>query len=392
MKKIVYIAFLIVSALAITVGCKKPFMPSVISTSSSFLVVEGIINTGQDSTIIKLSRTVSLSSTTTSKPELNAIVTVESDANATYPLTETGNGSYAVPGLNLSADHKYRLDITTSDNVVYQSDFVPVKNAPPIDSVNFIIKSDGLNINVNTHDPANKTIYYRWTYDETWIIHSFFDSKEKLILVPFDTIVFRPLSEQIYECWQSHLANVIVLGSSAKLKQDIITQTQLTSVGSTSEKLSDRYSILVNQYALTEDAYNYWQQLKKNTEQLGSIFDAQPSEIIGNIHRVGKASEPVLGYISAGSFSQSRIFIDNRKLPAWAAPPIDGCPLHYFPHSDANGIDEVKTYLFLGFEIPITSVTPPGSSVIQGYTASYPNCVDCTLRGSNKRPSFWIDD
>ncbi|MDB5136143.1 MAG: hypothetical protein JWP37_2746 [Mucilaginibacter sp.] len=394
MKKTAYIAFLIVSALVVTAGCKKPYLPPVVAVSSNFLVVEGLINTGsnlQDSTIIKLSRTVKLASSNSSNPELKATVKVESDANVSYPLAETGDGYYMAPGLNLSAANKYRLQIITADSRTYQSDFVQVKNSPPIDSVKYLVKSDGVQININTHDPANKTTYYRWSYDETWIIHSNYNSHEELITTPFDTIVFRPAADQIYRCWQSHIANVIVLASTANLKQDVISQNELTSVASTSEKISDRYTILVKQYALTGDAFKYWQQLKKNTEQLGSIFDAQPSEIPGNIHCITNPSEPVLGFMSAGTFSQSRIFIDNLDLPLWkATPAITGCTVDVFPYKDADGIDEVRTFLYFGHEIPLDAIQPPGSP-ISGYTAALPKCVDCTLRGTKTQPSFWIN-
>jgi hypothetical protein len=46
------------------------------------------------------------------------------------------------------------------------------------------------------------------------------------------------------------------------------------------------YYIKLSQYALSHDAYLFYQKLKKNTEQLGSIFDAQPSELSSNIHCV----------------------------------------------------------------------------------------------------------
>lgn len=393
MSKFFYTYLFVVETLLLLSGCKKPYAPSVTTATNSFLVVEGMINTGADSTIIHIAHTIPLSAPTGTlpPPELNAGVVVESDANATYPLTDAGNGYYVSSGLNLSATNKYRLKITTSGNTVYESDFVPVKNSPPIDSVNYMFNSDGLDIHVSTHDPSNSTRYYRWSYDETWIIHSNFDSFEELHKVPFDTILPRPLEDQIYQCWQNHRSNVIVLGSTAALTQDIISQTKLTSIATGSEKVANRYSILVKQYALTPDAFNYWQQLKKNTEQLGSIFDPQPSEIQGNIHSVSNPSESVVGYISAGSVSQKRIFIDIRDLPSW--PPItdNGCKTDTLLFVGKGGNNEVRDFLYLENQIPISSITlRPGGPII-GYSAGTPECVDCTLRGSNKPPAFWTN-
>ena len=112
------------------VNCKKPYNPPVITTPNNYLVIEGEINSGADSTFIKLSRTVNISSKISSKPELSAIVTVEGDQNTSYSLIETGNGNYACAGLNLDATHKYRLDIKTANGEEYQSDYVQVLNSP----------------------------------------------------------------------------------------------------------------------------------------------------------------------------------------------------------------------------------------------------------------------
>ncbi len=161
-------------------GCRKPYNPPAIGVPNNYLVVEGVINSGTDSTIIKLSRTVNLSSNVTINPEPNAILTVESDQNSIYPLVETNTGYYTSTGLNLDNTRNYRLRIKTASNQQYLSDFVPVKVTPPIDSIGFNIVNiggTGIQIYANTHDPNNNTRYYRWDYDETWQFHSFYQSR-----------------------------------------------------------------------------------------------------------------------------------------------------------------------------------------------------------------------
>src|SRR5580658_10004312 len=97
MKRTAYFLLLVISALA----CKKPYNPPAITGNGNYLVVEGVINSGSDSTVIKLSRTVNISSKVTANPESDAVVTVESDQGVSFPLTETPNGNYVSPGLNL---------------------------------------------------------------------------------------------------------------------------------------------------------------------------------------------------------------------------------------------------------------------------------------------------
>ncbi len=387
-------------ALMITIlECKKPYLPAVVASNANYLVVEGVINPGSDSTIIKLSRTTTISSDTLTKPELNATVTVQSNTNVTYPLTEKGSGYYISPGLNLSASNKYQVRIVTKDSKAYQSDFEAVKNSPPIDSVYYQIKSNGVQIYSAAHDPSNSTTYYRWEYAETYIIHSKYDSYYIHVKDPYDTVLARLPNQQIYQCWITNQSSTIYLNSSAKLLKDVITGNALNFIPSTSEKIASRYSILIKQYALTADAYNYWQNLKKNTEQLGSIFDAQPSEISGNIHCITIPSEPVIGFISVGSYTQSRIFIANRNLPAWLPDPdpyYADCFILKFLFTDPlqGSTNTVATDIYTDLYVPVDIIATTGKKgpVILGWTGAPEHCVDCTLRGTNIQPGFWTNE
>lgn len=387
---------MICTMVAVWWGCKKPYQPVAITTDSNYLAVEGTINTGNDSTIIRLSRTVKLSSAQRSNPELNAMVMIESDAGGTYSLPDAGNGYYKAGPLGLSASNKYRLRITTAAGTTYLSDLIEARNSPPIDSVYYRIQNNGIEIYADTHDPTNSTKYYRWDYESTYQYHSAFNSFLKLVTSPQDTVVGRTLDEHIFVCYRGSKSSTILLNSSAKLSQDVITKNPIAFIASNSEELQSSYSILVKQYALTPGAFNYFQQLKKNSEQLGSIFDAQPSELPGNIHCLTNPSEPVLGYVTAGTLAQTRIFIRNRNLPAWlTTSPYSGCKLDtaLFARSQGNTtVNEVHDYIYTGLQIPVFVVQPQGAPRPIGYSASVPGCVDCTLRGTNIRPSFWIDE
>src|SRR5579863_1936372 len=136
-------------------GCRKPYAPPAFKNPPQVLVVEGVINSSSDYTVILLSRTIS-SDSSNLKPVPGASVTVESDNGNSYPLIQSDVGTFYSTGLNLDVTRKYRLRIKTTDvSDEYLSDFVPVKPTPPIDGVAFTIKNDGLQIYTNTHDPAN---------------------------------------------------------------------------------------------------------------------------------------------------------------------------------------------------------------------------------------------
>ncbi len=398
-----YFRYILYFAFAATVvSCKKPYNPPAIALAGSYLVVEGVINSGSDSTFIKLSKTVKLSNATVTNPVVGAVVSVQGDQNSAYPLTEAAKGYYVSPGLNLNSSHTYRLSIKTS-NEKYYSDYVPVLNSPPIDSLSFKIIDTGLTVYSATHDPSNTIKYYRWDFQETWIIHPIFSSE---FISNGDTVLLRTEKQNVYTCWRTDTSSIIVLGSSAKLAKGVIFDNPVTSLGHSSAKVANEYSIQVRQYALTPEAYTFWTNLKKNTEQLGSIFDAQPSQINGNIHSANDPSEPVIGYISVGSTASQRLFITAKQLPSWPPP----YPNEDYPHGDCMSTIALYTYYPKGSTIPVNQVNEyinynkgatnplipylpienPGGPLL-GFEAVAPICADCTLQkgATNKQPAYW---
>jgi hypothetical protein len=355
--------------------CQKPYNPPAIASPGNYLVVDGIINTGNDSTIFKLSKTVNTNARTTSNPVTDASVLVESDAGGTWTLTGDGRGKYASGQLNLSASQKYRIHITTADGLQYVSDFIPVKPTPAIDSIGYYIRNGALQLYVNTHDPANNTHYYRWDYDETWQFQSKYPSDLYVDSVSHK-ILTRSFDQFVYHCFGNDISTNVFLTSTAKQSSDIVYQSPLANIPLTSEKLETKYSILVKQYALTEDAFQFYTILKKNTEDLGGVFGELPSELTGNIHCIDHPDIPVIGYVTATNIQSKRIFISYSDLP----------PVNTIYPYDCQ-IDTAKDPAFL--TLPPYDFIPIDYIMNKGYIYSSNFCVDCTLRGTTKRPSFW---
>ena len=174
MKKI-FLKICILLLLINDYSCREEYLPPVISAGTNFLVVEGILNTGQDSTILKLSRTKNLNDTTFDIPELNASVTIEAKNGVNFLLTNKGKGIYAAPPISLNPAEMYRLRISTNSGGLYESEFVSIKPTPPIDSITWKQNTDVF-LFLNTHDPANNTRFYRWDFIETWEYHAYYDS------------------------------------------------------------------------------------------------------------------------------------------------------------------------------------------------------------------------
>ncbi|WP_184547735.1 DUF4249 domain-containing protein [Mucilaginibacter sp. FT3.2] len=385
-----YIWYLIVTG-SLATACRKPYNPTIVSSDNSYLVIEGVINSGSDPTVIKLSKTTKISDNIQTSTLVNYIVNVEDEAKNAIVLQSGNNGQYTSGGgLNLDVTKKYRLHIITPDGKEYASDYEPVKPTPPIDSIGFAPKDGNLQIYVNAHDATNNTRYYRWDFNEAWKFHSNFQS-DFVVDPNLRAVTLRTKDQLAYYCYASDSSSNILINSTAKLGQDVVFQAPITTIPSSSERIELRYSILLKQYALTKEAYAFWENMKKNTEQLGSIFDAQPSQLIGNIHCVSNPAEPVIGYISVTNISTKRIYIDNSQLPqSWITKSPYDCSIDSALFlNPKNNAQEVENYIINGSGIPLGQIMGKMNNVI-GFTYSTIECSDCRIRGKSQPPSFWI--
>jgi hypothetical protein len=315
-------------------------------------------------------------------------VDIEMQNGGNYVLSEDYSGHYSIPGLNLDPNQQYRLHIQTSNGKEYVSDYSVVKITPPIDSVNWTattnsVTGNQVNIFVSTHDDQSQPGYYQWQYEETWKYSSAYSS---IIEYQNGELILRPDSDLIFYCWKTDLSSTISIANTEKLSSNVIYQYPLTQIPyNTSNKLINRYSILVKQYALTREWYEWNQQIKKNTEQLGSIFDAQPSETGGNIHCVSDPGESVIGFVGCTTETDQRIFIDRTEIPRGIiSSGYDYCLPDTVPPIQA----EIDRDFQGGINIPITLIYKMGRLV--GIQSSTAQCVDCRVRGgTNVQPSFW---
>jgi hypothetical protein len=391
MKRVIYLS--VIGAMIFAFGCKKAFNPTVDTTDLNILVVEGMINTGTDSTIIKLNRTVPVGNKNTASPETKAVVTVETAVATVLTLTEKTKGIYGAPPTNLDNTKQYRIRIKTSNGKIYLSDLVDAKVTPPIDSVGFLIKDNKLQVYANTHDASNKTRYYRYSFRETWQFNAKYNSA---YISNGKEIIGRTNAERLYTCYSTDTSAYTLINSTAALSQDVAFRVPINTIDATSEKISLKYSILLRQQGLTKDAYAFYENLKKNTESLGSIFDAQPSQLTGNIHNVANAVEPVIGYMTAGTTQQKRIFIPKSALPqSFVTEYPYGCHLD----SAFNGpVPVERVYAAYTIEALIPVPNPSNSFIYlpfigmgtpDGWLFSTRECSDCTIRGVIKPPLFW---
>ena len=165
-------------------------------------------------------------------------------------------------------------------------------------------------------------------------------------------------------------ASILIKSTANSLASDI-KAFQIQSLGPGEDKLYIRYSLLIKQYALNRESYDYWKKLKDYNEETAGIYSKIPAPAFGNITCVS-GNKQALGYFSASSVKEKRIFINANDYPINTVSPYATCiyltdpnpHLNYYYFGNITNTD-VKLWLYDTF------------------------CLDCRQYGTNIKPAFW---
>lgn len=362
--------------LSFVVRCVEPFNPPQIEGAENLLVIDASINGTTGSGKVVLRNSSKLGDNIDSEFLDPATVKVEDEGGNTYEFIHDGNGLYQVDNLFLNYGDKLKLTVNVRGNV-YQSEFVEFIETPEIDDVSWSIEGNGVQFYVSTHDPDDKSIYYKWDYEETWEFAVPYPSGYEWV---DGKIQVRPNYEDVYLCYRIVNPGTIQIGTSENLEEDVISEYPFAFISNTDGKFSRRYSMLIKQRALRKTVYDYWKSLKLNTEGLGGLFDPQPYAIESNITNVNNSDEDVLGYFHVYSETEKRVFISRKE--------VDDLFIR-------TGFENCKVDSVL-----ISSLSPDAAYLLHapwvnnfgvtiGYLVTTRMCGDCRVTGTSEKPDYW---
>jgi len=365
--------------LMILASCIDPYNPPIIDNDLQLVVVDGSID-GINSARVRLTYTRSLASEEPSPAITNAVVSIADELGNTTSLSSEGNGNYSTVIGSFVPGTRYRLDFQINGKQ-YQSELVPFKETPEIDSLNYKTDADELTVRVFTHDDSRNSRFYKWGYNETWEYQSPYVAS---YVVEGGSVRQLGGDEIKASCWEDERHRKIIIGTSNRLSTDIISDFPVIAVPRTSIKLTRRYSALVTQQSLTEEAYNYWLNVQKNSENLGGLFDPLPGEVNGNVFCVSRPDEKVIGLFYASTKTQKRIFIERDQLIGYSTYAPPACKLDTLLATQIPGSDDRDDLLYAIFQ-------QGGPPVLIGFAFSNEKqCYDCLwYGGTTTKPVFW---
>lgn len=366
-------------------ACREPFEPEIPREIISLLVVEGYLDTEGLESELKLSRTVPLNSTTASTLEVGARVTVFSENGTAYLLTEGEPGVYLF-SQNIPENANYRIEIELSGGERFESSEIRPIVTPDILDAGFVRDEEGVEVFVNTqgNEAADD---FLWTFEETWIYRP--RIRTTYIYDPsIGNARTRKASEQISLCFKSEQNPDILLETSSRFQDQVVFRKTITEIPTGDERIQERYSVLISQKAIDADAVKFWETLKRNTEDIGSIFSPLPSQISGNIKSMDNSQIPVVGQVSMGVTKQRRVYINLTDVSPWgySYPDFNNCVIG----EEAVMIPMYQSIFGNGSVVPARELM--AGTTIVGYYPTDRRCADCTLYASPIVPDFWEND
>jgi hypothetical protein len=385
--------------------CIDPYYPS-LGKYESLLVVDGLITNSDNSSTVRLSRTfqqVSLGPSVVS--DANVYITDGTD-NRIY-LANKGNGIYKTDSLEFKGipGRTYVLHVQTIDGEEFESDPCMMYPVQEIDSIYFekdqqffsngTQAAEGIMIYLDSKGGLGNP-YNRWTFDETWKFKVPYPKMYDYIKTPGkpNAPVFRPVKDVKEFCWKNNQSGEVLIRSIGEVNDGKVMKQPVSFIATgQTDRLLIQYSILVKQYSVSKQEYDFWNNLKQVNETGNDLFARQPYSVISNIHNIENPKERVLGYFQVSALSQKRKYILYRDIA------LMGLHLYSYPCSteeyspDDFGMgpppktwDDVMWYMTSN-GTNFTFTEPIRGKLV--FTS--PECANCELTGTSAKPAFWVD-
>lgn len=362
-------------AVVVLMGCVEPYDPPYTDSDINFLVIDGFLDSGSETATVKISYAMPLDTNTTVNPARNAVVNVETDDGNIIPLAETAPGVYTTKSDHFQTGRTFNLAVSINSRH-YLSDQVKLKASPVLDDLTWRADSRGITFYVDSHDVAGSTKYYQWNYTETWEYKA-----NRYATLKWDgrQVVGLQADDMVDICFRTENSTKVLVTTTTSNTADVVNDFPLAFIPAGSRKLWRLFSIEVEQRAIDEQAYTYWLNLQKTTENLGGLFDQMPGEVTGNIYNAKDPFERVLGYFSGGEVQKKRIFIKRDEVPLDLLGNPGQCPDFLITPESLFSEEYANREVFIIEYIANA-----------GYVTASPICVDCRLDGgTTTKPDFW---
>ncbi len=368
-------------------SCIDPYEPD-IGEMQDLMVVNGYITDVPGEHRVEVSRT-SPYNYPAYIPVEECVVRVEDNYGEGVTYEERSPGVYAadLDEPFLGVGKAYKLYVFTMDGKEYQSDYDSMLPCPKLENLvykvekreteNPLITHYGIQFYVDVKGGGNDSRNFLWKMEETFEYHSTY--LIQYIWNDGDMIQFIPPTDSLYICYRTQSVKEVYTASTRYLAANELHGYPLNFVSNQTNKLLIKYSLLVRQYSLSEDAFLYWDRITRMLNESGGLYETQPSVTYGNTYNANDAEEKVLGYFYASQVKEKRLTTKERFDFPIPRPTCDLDTISSFSELQGGLYYLISLNEFLG-------VGPP-------YGTAHPACFNCRLRGgTTEPPEWWYDE
>lgn len=294
---------------------------------------------------------------------------------------------------------EYTLEIETSKGRIYRSEVTTLAKTSPIDNIDaertILRGEDGVAITVfNFNEEESGTNFYKYEFEETYKIVSRYTSNYNLEYIDGE-LQEVPKTREETVCYNTEYSTEILLANTSSLNENRLEDFLVRFIPADDPVLSQRYSILVKQIALSSEAFFYYTTLKKLSGSDNIFSQSQPGFVKGNIFNEENESEQVIGHFNVSSVSTSRFYFNFEDFYIPSEEPRPTFATECNPSSPSIGpppqrIENLITLLEMGY-VKYLGPDAPGEDSGPFRVVEAP-CVDCNIFGSNVKPDFWEDE
>jgi Domain of unknown function (DUF4249) len=297
--------------------CVTNFDPK-ITENTPKLVVDGVITNQPGPYRVTVQYSYPYTNNTSVRSIAGAVVEISDDKGNKETLTERGQGLYETSptGIRGIVGRSYKISIKAPDGRKYESKPELLKAVASIGVVSTEYQDTRspnfrgqFSFFVDVKDPDTPNDFYRWK----WTHYNDISYCQYINTTGGNGEAIRFRNKCCGDCWEISACNgCIILANDRLTNGKTISKIPLGKIPYTD---ITPYFIILEQYSLTAEAYQYWKMVDSQINNSGGIFDLPPATVIGNIISTTNSEEQVLGYFGASSVAIQPLRIARNNAP-----------------------------------------------------------------------------
>ncbi|MCY7328760.1 MAG: DUF4249 domain-containing protein [Saprospiraceae bacterium] len=318
MKKYSLPALYMLVAVLLLANCVREIDFQEEDADQSLLVVSGVFTDGYGPHILRLTRPGNYNKQVF-KTVSDAEIRLSDDAGHTYTYQSVQPADkpayYELRNVKGETGRTYTLNIKLANGEAYQSH--PQIMPEPISLDTAEVKAEWYY--TNTTAGAIVRAPFAFVYARTTapaVTKDRFLHWESEAIYLFDEIFkFYEIFPVSHQCFINNRINdqVVALSDLSKYSPGGVVYENVGK-RKIDQAFEKKIAFAVYQRAINREAYEYWNKISKLLEANGTIFDAPPAAVPGNVENTTHPDLPALGFFEVGAADTVRVFTGNGQL------------------------------------------------------------------------------